>query len=629
MKIKKYLYILGFLALVYIIILISSSENVKAGSNNGEELANALLGDPSVLVSSSYSDKDESGCRQSIILEELGPIHPTNGSNFVLISTGIAGADIVTTNQQNPGCERGTWFEGGDEGWPRDEAILTMQLLVPPLAKYLKYDVKFLSSESPEWIGAGYNDKLKITVDAPSQTNPSTFILDVDSNLFREESRDLVGTGFDIFALDGNPNARDDVSKTLNSADDAGATITWAVEDEHPVLGPEIVTVTISIEDQGDNRYDSAAFLDNFRFEEEVEVSLDVRKEVRDLNEEEIEFIDTGEIIKYKIDIVNGGELELSNNYMIDNLSQYLTYVDNTLTAEYGNAEYHPAGNYITWEGDIPEKNYVRITFQAQVNDGVNNGTIISNQADTYWDTDNNGIPDSWTHSEKVNLTVLRYELPEYVTEDFSNDIPGLNASEYHNTRMWFNTELESYEESVFQVVSGYDYNTINSFKTKIRSSSGKIDWNYYLSDLDGQMDWWEIIFTCGNGSEEYDLILDFCDSTNDEIIRIKFEYIHVGTEIATDWVLKPYYYNSGNWVPLMNGFLYNNWYKLRVERDNSSNINYIIENTNGIELANINSNKLSGDISDFTKIRWYSNTEPIVCPMFFWDEHRVGLIPS
>ena len=627
MKYKKYLYILGFFALVYIVFILSSTENVKAGSYDGEDLAEAILCDPSVLVSSSYTDKDESGYRQSVILEDLGTLHPTNGSDFVLLSTGIAGADIVTTNGLNPGCERGTWFEGGDEGWPRDKATLTMQLQVPPLAKYLKYDVKFLSVESPEWIGAGYNDKLIIQVSSPSQDD-STFILDVDSNLFREESRDLVGTGFDIFALDGNPEARDDVSDTINYADDAGATILWAVEDEHSVLGPEIITVTISIEDQGDNRYDSAAFLDNFRFEEEAEVSLDVRKEVRNLAEEEITIIDTGELVKYKIDIVNGGELELSNNYMIDNLSEYLTYEDGTLTAEYGTATYHddPAGDYITWEGDIPAKDYVRITFQAEVNGDVDNGTIISNQADTLWDTDNNLIADTWAHSELVNLTVIRYELPEYVLEDFSDDTPGSNASDYHNSRKWFDTEPETYEETVFQVVSGYEYLNDNSFKTKIRSSSGKLDWNYYLSELEGELNWWEIVFACGNASEEYDLILDFMDSSNDEILRLKFEYIHLGTEQTTDWVLKPYYYNS-NWVPLIDGYLYNGWFKIRIERNGSNNVKYILQRINGIELANLTANKLSGDFSSFSKVEWYSNNEPIVCPMFFWEEHKVGLI--
>ena len=630
MKYRKSMVFVGLLILCMATLLIINSDSIKAGSYNGQDLAEAILCDPSILVSSSYSDKDESGTRQCGIFTSLGNLEPTNGSNFVLLSTGIAGANPVTTNQENPGCERGTWFEGGDEGWPRDKAVLTMELEVPPLAKYLKYDVKFLSAESPEWIGAGYNDKLIIQVDAPSQTGTSTFSLDVDSNLFREDARDLVGTGFDIFALDGNPNERDDVSTTLSSADDAGATIMWAVENEHSVLGPETITLTISIEDQGDNRYDSATFLDNFRFEEEAEVSLDVRKEVKNADEEEFEIIDTGEIVKYKVDIVNGGEIELSNNYMIDNISSNLTYIDGSLNAEYGSAEYHsdPSKNYITWEGDIPAKDYVRISFQATVNEDVDNGSIITNQADTKWDTDNDGVIDTWAHSERVNFTVISYSTPEYVTEDFSDDTPGSNASEIYLNRPWFSTQKESYEESAFQVVSGYEYNTDNSFKTKIRASSGKIRWYYTLSELEGELDFWEIMFACGNGSEASDLVLDFKDSSSNEIFRIKFEYVHLGTEKTTDWVLKPYYY-SGNWIPLIDNYLYNNWYKLKIIRNGDTNLYYIIENKNGNEIANISSSKLEGDFSGFQQIDWYSNYESVVCPMFFFDEHRLGLIPT
>lgn len=631
MRYEKSLYIICFLLIFSTSIILLNIEIVNAGSYDGQDLAESILCDPSILVSSSYQDKDEYGCRQSGIFTSLGNLDPTNGTDFIILSTGIAGAQPVTTDTENPGCERGTWFEGGEKGYPVDKAILTMELEVPALAKYLKYDVKFLSSESPEWIGDGYNDKFRVKVDAPSQSSSSIFTLDVDSNLFREESRDLVGTGFDIFALDGNPEAKDDVSTTISSADDAGATIMWAVEDEHPLLGPETITVTISIEDYGDNRYDSAVFLDNFRFEDQAEVFLDVRKEVSNTDGEEFNSIETGETVNYKIDIVNSGEIELSNNYMIDNISKNLTYIDNSLTSEYGIAGYHtdPSGDYITWEGDIPPKDYVRITFQATVNEDVENEAIISNIADTKWDTDNDGAIDTWAHSDPVNFSVISFEVPSFVEENFSTDTPGMNASQSKLFRHWFDTQFESYEESVFQVVSGYKYNTDNSFKTKIRSSSNKLRWYYHLSTLEAEMTYWEIMLACGNGSEQSDLILDFKDGSNNNILRIKFEYLNIGTEKTTDWILKPYYYYSGNWIPMTNNYLYNNWYKLRMEVIDSNTLRYIIEKTNGNEIANVSSNKLSGSISSFSQIDWYSNYESVVCPMFFFDEHKVGLKPN
>ncbi len=630
MLFKKYFLIVSFIFLLLALFVIFNSEKVSADSYS-DSLAEAILCNPDLLVSSSYSDEDDSGNRQSGIFESLGIMQPTNGSTFVILSTGVAGAPIVTTNQEDPGDERGTWFRGGETGYPRDKATLTMELQVPPLAQYLKYDVRFLSSEAPEWIGEGYNDNLVIEVE--SSQGVSIFDqLNVDSNLFREESRDLTGTGFDIFALDGNPESRDDVTTTVNSADDAGATILWAIEDKHPVLGPEIITVTISIEDYGDNRYDSAVFLDNFRFEEEADVSLEVIKDVKNINGELIEYIDTGEIVKYDIYIKNAGDIELSNTHMIDNVSDNLTYIPGTLTADFGTAQYHsdPNGNYITWDGDIPPGtpgNYVKIEFQATVNTDVENGTIISNKADVKWDTDNDGSADTWAYSNIVNITVFCFEIPDYVVEDFSDDTPGYNASEIYINRPWFNTQSETDTQSVFQVASGYEYNTDNSFKIKLRASSNNLNWYYTLDELEAEMSWWEVMLACGNASEESDLILDFKDSSDIDIFRIKLEYLPLGLEETTNFLLKPYYYGSGNWIPIIDSYLYNGWYKLRFERNGSSEIDYIIEKSNGERFQVITEYKLGGSWSSFSKVEWYSTDESVVCPIFFLDEHRVGLI--
>jgi uncharacterized repeat protein (TIGR01451 family) len=629
MSFKKYFMIIGFVFLFVGIFLIISSEKVSADAYS-DSLAEAILCDPDLLVSSSYHDEDDSGNRQSGIFESLGVMQPTNGSDFVILSTGIAGGYPVTTYGLNPGDERGSWFRGGETGSPIDRAVLTMQLQVPPLAQYLKYDVRFLSSEAPEWIGDGYNDNLVIEVES-SQGDTTFDELDVDSNLFREESRDLVGTGFDIFALDGNPTARDTVTTTIGSADDAGATILWAIEDVHPVLGPEIITVTISIEDYGDNRYDSAVFLDNFRFEEEADVSLEVTKEVKNINGEIINEIDTGEIVKYDIYIKNGGDIELSDTYMIDNISEHLTFIPGTLDPDYGSAQYHsdPNGDYITWEGDIPPGtpgNYVKIEFQATVNEDVENGTIISNRASVKWDTNNDGILDIWENSNIVNVTAICFEVPEYVLEDFTDDEPGGNASEMYLNRPWFETQSETDTKSAFQVVSGYEYDTDNSFKTKLRSSIGKLTWYYTLDEIEAEMSWWEIMLACGNASEQADLLLDFKDTNNNDIFRIKLEYLPLGSEKTTDWLLKPYYYGSGNWIPIIDGFIYNGWYKLRFEINGSNLVDYIIEKQSGERFQVVTAEKLEGSFSSFSKVEWYSNSEPIVCPIFFWDEHRVGL---
>ncbi len=635
MKIKKIgMYImLVFLISTCIIIL---SENSSAGSYDGRDLAEAIVNDNSLIVDTSYIDTDTSysstNTRMSGVFSSFGDMGPTYGSDFMIISTGIAGAYPVTTNQEDPGCERGTWFMGGEEYSPQDKAELTMTLDVPPLAQYLKYDIRFFSSEYPDWVGEGYNDRIEIKVDAPSQDQESVYFIDVDSNLFRDEANDIIGTGFDIFAVNGDPNqGRNDVTTELGdpSDSDAGATILWRVENEHPVLGPEEITVTITIADENDNRYDSAAYLDNFRFEEYAETSLEARKYVRNMAEEEIQYADSGETVKYIVQILNGGDISLNNNEFEDLLDENLELVDGTLTAEYGSVEYLEAEHKITWTGTIPSKDYIEIKYQATIKDSTINGTLIPNQGSIHWDQNNDGTLDSWSYTDYANITAINFVAPYEVIEDFSDDSAGGIATESYLTKTWFETGPESAVESTFSVVSGYKYQTNNAFKTKLRASSGKMYWYYDLDNIESDIEYWEVMLACGNTSEASDLILDFKNSNEENIARIKLDYLQEGTETSTDYILKPYYWDvNTEWTEVLDSlYLYNGWYKLRIKKEGSNYINYILKNANDQEIANTTDSKLNAAFSDFDHIEIYSTKEPVICPMFFWDEHKIGLI--
>ena len=111
--------IIGLLASASVIVY--PSERVTAGSSDGWNLATAILADQSTLINAQYADKDREGCRQATVLSSLGTMIPTDGSTFLLMSTGIAGLVPVTTDGANPGNERGTWFRN-KQGNPRDEA---------------------------------------------------------------------------------------------------------------------------------------------------------------------------------------------------------------------------------------------------------------------------------------------------------------------------------------------------------------------------------------------------------------------------------------------------------------------------------------------------------------------------
>ena len=640
--------VIGFL--ISTVFVIFPPERVKAGSYDGEDLALAILANQSTLVSSSYTDTDQSGHRQAAVLSSLGIISPTHGSTFALFSTGIAGEVPVTTNEEKPGDERGTWFKN-KHGYPRDSATFIMTLQVPAYMHYIYYDVQFFSAEYPEWVGTVYNDELTITVNSPSK-GISEYIFDINSGYFVLDSNGIPGTGFDIFAQSGDPGGVDWVDTTPRTPGaDAGASDLVPIGGViHPVSPHEQITVTIDIHDTGDNILDSAAFIDNLAFSGYAKTEIVARKTAQDLNGGDLECNDT---IKYAVTISNTGTANQQNNpgnEFEDLIPDNATYVIGSATATLGAISYNAGENKITWNGAVPAESSVSLTFKVTVNSSLENDALISNQGTVYWDSNEDGANDETeltddphvddgidldgdgdtNDDDPTDLYVVVFEPPPTVTEDFSDDIAGGKATQSYLGRDWFETSSGTVG-SIFEVVSGYHYLTDKSFKTKLRSSGSPQYWHYNLTNLESDIEWWEICFKCGNASEESDLCLDFKNSVGNDIAKIKFEYVQMGTEPPTDWVLELNYWNPGSeWNCLCSdfsgGYLYNSWYKLRIENYPS----YIVYSLNRTGIGMIDSktgNHLSAPFSDLANVEWINTKLPIVCPMFFWDDHRIGLI--
>ena len=645
------------------IIIISPYRSVSAtDSYDGRDLALAILANTSTLVSTSYHDTDEDGNRQSIILSSLGTMAPTNGDTFVLLSTGIAGANPVTSGENNPGSERGTWFKGGQYGYPRDEVKLTMVLQVPPHMHYLYYDVQFFSAEYPEYVGTQYNDKLTITVYSPSK-GTSSYSFDVNSGYFVLDSNGIPGTGFDVFATSGSPGGVDWIDTTpRNPGADAGASDLIPIGGvTHPVSPLEQITVIIDIKDAGDNQFDSAAFIDNLRFTGYAETDIVARKTVQDLNGGDVRSNDT---IKYSITISNTGAADQQDNpgnEFEDIIPDNTTYISNSLTATSGSASYLEDENKIIWNGDIPGESSVSITFQVQVNSSLPNGTIISNQGRVYWDSDEDGVNDAIEFTDDphiddgidqdgdgdtgdddpTTLIVTSFNTPSIVIEDFSDDIAGGNATAYYLGRKWFETD-SSTTGSIFQVVSSYHNSTPQAFKTKLRSTGIPKYWYYYLYSLEGFFSFWEISFKCGNATEISDLYLNFTNSYGNVFARLKFVYTNNGNP-PLNYVLALYYWSpsSWSWIQLAtdtNGYLYNNWYRLKIERIGEDNIRYYLYKQ-GVGLVDTRMDRAltpftltrseGSTFSNLAYIEWRTTKNSAVCPIFFWDDHIVGLTPE
>ena len=640
---------------LFLAFIIITSDHASAGSYDGQDLTLAILKDDTTYVNSSYEDNDQSGHRQEIILSSLGTMAPTDESDgvFALLSTGIAGNTPVTTNAENPGDERGTWFRNR-RGNPRDFSELTMTLQVPLYMHYLYYDVQFLSAEYPEYVGTKYNDKLTITVVSPSQ-GTSEYEFSVNNGYFVLDSHDIAGTGFDIFAPSGDPSDVDEVDTTPRTPGaDAGASNLISIGgDTHPVSPGEQIIVTIRVQDKGDNMFDSAAFIDNLRFSGYAKTEIVASKKVYDLNGGEVE---CGDTLRYEIAISNTGTADQNDNTgneFEDYIPENTVYVNDSASSDYGTISYDSGENKITWNGDVPGETTRILEFKVTVNDGLSNGVIISNQGTVYWDSDGNDTNDAeeltdnpyiddgidqdgdgeTDDDDPTEVTVFAFDNPSVVTEDFSDNNAGGNATQYYLSRKWFATDDINASGSWFEVVPSYHYSSANSFKTKLRQSDEAKYWNYYLSTLENAtMEWWEIWFACGDTSEEYNLSLDLQNDNDQNIARIRFKYVNEGTK-PMDWILELYYYDPiEGWcrlnTPYYGGYLRNNWYKLRIEKDGANSIIYTLSMTDIGEVANETGGQLSTSFSEFGKVKFSSNMEqdPTVCPMFFWDEHSIGL---
>jgi hypothetical protein len=75
------------------------------------------------------------------------------------------------------------------------------------------------------------------------------------------------------------------------------------------------------------------------------------------------------------------------------------------------------------------------------------------------------------------------------------------------------------------------------------------------------------------------------------------------------------------------NGYLYNGWYKLKLERNGDSAINVsLMRNGMGVTEL-ITCQDLGSSFSDLAHVEWRSTQNPVVSPIVFWDEHTVSLV--
>ncbi len=173
---------------------------------------------------------------------------PLEGSYYAIMTNGCATLADHQKDAGLPGCrDNGLQIRGA-----RDVTILRLHVKVPKGANCLSFRFRFLSQEFPDFVGQQFNDAFIAELDHSTwdASNGSQIVAP------RDFARDVNGHVVQI-----NKTGLDRMS-ALNSQGTTYGGGTRILRASTPV-NPGRHFVYLSIFDQGDRQYDSAAFVDN------------------------------------------------------------------------------------------------------------------------------------------------------------------------------------------------------------------------------------------------------------------------------------------------------------------------------------------------------------------------------
>jgi hypothetical protein len=177
---------------------------------------------------------------------------PASGTTYAILSSGNTlfadDANDSGSASQTNGNGAGTEIHGDSV---LDLVTLKVDLSVPLSANCLRLDFRFLSEEFPEFVGSAFNDGFLAELDASSfivdATNPTNPISAPNN-----------------FAFDSGGRVVSVNTAGFSEANAAGTTYDGATPKLHAStpITPGAHSIYLSVFDQGDSAYDSAAFID-------------------------------------------------------------------------------------------------------------------------------------------------------------------------------------------------------------------------------------------------------------------------------------------------------------------------------------------------------------------------------
>ncbi|MBZ4394555.1 choice-of-anchor A family protein [Myxococcus sp. MISCRS1] len=189
------------------------------------------------------------------VMSNYGIITPRKGPSLIVLGTGY-----VNDRARLP--EPGTDF--APEGAEGDVVTLRLTLNVPAGMTRLSFDYRFLSAESPDFVGSEYNDQFTAHVQDAQGTRLAEQTSVNSAHFFDASATRAKDTQFDVLLAD-DPSGVDFFPATypdgIQLFPDAGITDFKTVNVAIAGGGP--VTLVFEIRDLGDGILDSSVVIDN------------------------------------------------------------------------------------------------------------------------------------------------------------------------------------------------------------------------------------------------------------------------------------------------------------------------------------------------------------------------------
>ncbi len=242
--------VLSLTATVAATLLMSSGVALAAivPTSDAGAIATAIARDTDFVTGASFVALPPGGTPNAVSATPLAGF-PSHADDYGILTTGDANLADDPNSSGSTGVDDGDYNGRGDTDY--DVSVLKIDLDVPSEMNCLTIDFRFLSEEYPEYVGDVYND---------------AFIAEIDNSTWTTSGSDIIAPNNFAFDENGAPISINSTGATSVSAARAAGTTydsaTARLQARTPITAGAH-SLYLSIFDQGDNIYDSAAFVDN------------------------------------------------------------------------------------------------------------------------------------------------------------------------------------------------------------------------------------------------------------------------------------------------------------------------------------------------------------------------------